>query len=105
MYAGRDFVVANVEDRNVYGFDFVHDLQSGDSVQRQSWSLTTREGSGEAPSSLFIDTPWFASETSVCQEISGLVSGTVYIIECVVTTRLGDTLSLWSYIRSETVGG
>lgn len=105
MYTGRDFIVANVEDRNVYGFDFVHDLQTGDSVQGQSWSLTTRDGSGEAPSSLFVDTPWFVSESSVCQAVSGLVSGTVYIIECVVTTRLGDTLSLWSYIRSETVGG
>lgn len=104
MYTGRDFVVANFSDLNTYGFDFVHDMRAGDTIVTQSWSLATKNGNGQAPATLFVGTPWHLSATAVAQQISGLVAGTIYIVGCSVSTALGDTIVLWSHIRSEVVG-
>lgn len=104
MYTGVDFYITNQNNDEVFGFDFVNDMQPGDTILTAAWSLTVNNGQSAAPSTLFPGTFYYYSSTAVVNRISGLVAGVPYVLQCVVTTSLGDTLTLWTNIYSEIVG-
>ena len=49
VYAGRDFSPAEQAESQIYGLDFVNDLQEGESLTEAVWELIVREGEDPDP--------------------------------------------------------
>ncbi len=89
--------------------DFATYLASGDSIPsgNVTWKCTVAEDSAvndPTPTDRLIDTPTIDG-TIVMQKISGCVDGVRYILEAVVVTAAGETLSIWSYLECRSPGG
>lgn len=98
MFVGRSFSPMDVGENEVFGLDFVNDLPPLDSIRAVSFTLIVDQGSDPNPSSHLNGSPGF-SGTVALQRISGLLGGVNYLIQATVTTALGNTISLYSYIR------
>lgn len=102
MFVGSDFSVMDTGENEVFGLDFVNDLPMGDSILSVVFSLTVRPGYGAdpSPSSRLNGTPGFSGTTAL-QRLSGLLPGVTYILQAVIQTALGNTISLWSHIPTQ----
>jgi hypothetical protein len=101
MYVGRDFPPADdVESRN-YTFDFVKDLAEGDTIVGATWSCTVAEDSAgqDAEAADHVGVPATYDGTRTTQHVSGLVAGVKYVLQAVVSTQAGETVSLWSHVE------
>lgn len=99
MYVGRDFSPADEGESENYSFDFVKDLAEGETIVGSTWYCTVAEDS-EAPDEDAADhvaVPASYSGTLTTQHVSGLVAGVKYVLQAVVETSAGNTVSLWSY--------
>ena len=103
MYAGRDQLPADNSESEVYGFDFINDLLSGETISSAVWSLSVKSGTDASPSSHLIGSPSIVSATKTAQRISGLLQGVTYIITCTVTTNLSNTKVLWTKVFCEQI--
>ena len=99
MYCGRDYAPAQQGESEVYGYNFVNDLATGDSIAGSVWALTVVEGTDANPSSHLINAPWVESATLVNQRISGLLAGVTYAVQITATTALNNTLIRFTHIE------
>lgn len=74
-------------------FDFTPDLQPGDAPVTVVMTVTTVEGVDAAPAQVLYGLPQIKGRR-VFQKLQGGQSGCVYLVQCQVTTRLGDVLLL-----------
>ena len=103
MFVGREFDVADPGENQVYGFDFVNDLNPGDTIVSQNSYLTVQTGIDSNPSSHLQGNPVLFTPTIVIQRIFDLLPGVTYDFQVVVTTQDGDVLSLYSRIPGRPV--
>lgn len=100
MYVGRDFPPADEVESETYTFDFVRDLADGELIISAVWYCTVAADSEEADENA-ADHVAIAAEvlgTKTMQHISGLVAGVKYVLQAVVETDRGNTVSLWSHV-------
>ncbi len=102
MHTIRDFDVADPEDDQFYGIDFVNDLADGDSIASANVLLTLKSGDDPDPSS-HLGSSAFVLGTIVEARIMGLIAGNVYTLQIVAATTLGDRVSLWANIPCQPV--
>lgn len=103
MYVGRDFDPSDVGESELYCFDFVRDLQTGDTVTAAVWTCAVAaisEGT-DAEASTRIDGDATFQGTKTFQRITGLQPGVIYRIQAIVSTQKGDEVSLWSHVESQ----
>lgn len=74
-------------------FDFTPDLQPGDAPVTVVMTVTTVEGVDAAPAQVLYGLPQIKGRR-VFQKLQGGLAGCVYLVQCQVTTRLGDVLLL-----------
>jgi hypothetical protein len=105
MYVGRDFDPANPTEGEVYSMDFGNTLQSGESINVASITMTVFQGVDSNPSHLSGSPVISPSGTVVSQRIGGsaapggsLLAGVTYTISYTVTTNLTDAITLYSRI-------
>jgi hypothetical protein len=101
MYIGRDFDPSDAGEVERYTFDFVNDLNAGDTITASSWECgvaTISEGMDGAASS-HVDGVAIINKTRSTQRISGLVAGVTYVLTANVETLNGDTISLWAHVE------
>lgn len=103
MYIGREFDPADPGEDQVYGFDFVNDMLTGDVINRAVVSFTVQTGVDGSPSSHLVGMPIITPPTVVAQRVENLIAGVTYILQIVATTQQGDTLSLYSRIPARPV--
>lgn len=109
MYCGRDFSPAETAESLIYGLDFVNDLAEGESLTGATWEVLVREGADPDPDSHIVGVPALVTpdgttaQTATTQRIAGLLPDVIYTIRAVVTTSLGNSLSLWSHVQGEPV--
>lgn len=104
MYVGRDFPPADAVESETYTFDFVRDLADGELIISATWYCTVAAGS-EAVDANAADHVAIAAEyqgTKTMQHISGLVADVKYVLQAVVGTDRGNTVSLWSHVVCRT---
>ncbi len=101
MYVGRDFSPSDVGENEIYSLDFVNDLQSGETITAVTFTMTVAQGVDATPSARLNGSPGWTG-TRTMQRCSGMLGGVTYTLQAVVTTSLGNTLSLFSHIRSQT---
>lgn len=74
-------------------FDFTPDLQPGDAPVAVVMTVTTVDGVDAAPAQVLYGLPQIKGRR-VFQKLQGGLAGCVYLVQCQVTTRLGDVLLL-----------
>jgi len=105
VYVGRDFPPAEQTESDVYGLDFINDLDVGEQIVSSTWYLTVTDGTDpnpqfhlQGPSKLYT-TDDNTMPTATIQRIGGLWAGVTYKARAEVTTDFGNIKSLWSHIH------
>ncbi|WP_409188447.1 hypothetical protein [Bradyrhizobium sp. RDM4] len=100
MYVGRDFDPSDLGESETYTFDFVRDLASGETIVGATWFCTVAADSigVDADAADHVAIPASYNGTKTMQHVSGLVAGVKYVLQAVVETDQGSTLSLWSHV-------
>ena len=98
MYIGQDFSPTNPAENEIYSFDFVNDLGTGESITSvASVALTVFQGTDGNPSS-HLSGGASVSGTVVSQRLANLVSGVTYTFSITVNTSLSNVLELFSRV-------
>lgn len=107
MKATSDFdPIAPDEEVNL-SMDFTEVLSQGDSIESISaWNCTVSDRSvaeDASPGSRLIGSPSLAGNL-VTQTVDQAIPNVTYVMEAVVLTVGGETLSLWAYCLCDPVG-
>jgi hypothetical protein len=105
MYLGRDFSPQENGESEVYGLDFVNDLDDEEQLITSAWTIRVVQGSDpsptvhlEGPSAVVV--PLGSNlKTATIQRIGGLWPDVTYAVQAVVITDAGNTRNLWTHIR------
>jgi len=101
MYCGRDFAPSDGGINELYTFDLAHDLRSGDAIASAVWSCAVSKIS-EAPdpdAASCLTGISYMSGTKTSHRFTGFKNGVTYVLTALVTTQLGDKVSLWSHVE------
>lgn len=101
MYAGTDYQPADPEESEMYTFNFSNDLGESETITGATWSIKIVDGEDAAFASRLISSPE-NDNTKTSQRVAGLLPGVQYMLQAVVTTSDGNTLSLWSHVQCDT---
>jgi hypothetical protein len=102
VWVGADYQIMDVGENEVFGLNFVNDLPSGDSILSVVFTLTVKDGYGTDPNpSAHLNGTPGVSGTTALQRLSGLLPGVTYILQAIVTTALGNTISLYSHVPTQ----
>lgn len=99
-YTGSEFSVADTGESEIYGFDFVNELQHGETIASAQWAIIDTLSIDLAPASRATGAIMVEGSV-VSQRLTGLTAGGRYLLKAQVVTSLGNTLSLWSYARAQ----
>lgn len=105
MYLGRDFSPQEQQESEVFGLDFVNDLEQEEQLLSSGWTIAVVQGFDptpqvhlEGPSIVVV--PFGSNlKTATVQRIGGLWPDVTYKLEATVVTNQGNTRSLWSKVR------
>src|SRR5580692_3030694 len=97
-YVNADFTTADAAEIENYSFDFTARLQSPEvPVNGGTWYLKAVVGTDNAAKSRITGSS-MSNGNIVTQKIGPLIASTTYVVQVVVTTTAGRTLSAWSHI-------
>lgn len=105
IYCGRDFSPAEQAESEMYGFDFVNDLEEGETLSSATWSIIVLQGVDGTPTSHLVGSPALFTpdgttvQSGTEQRISGLLQDVTYGVRAQAVTSAGNTKALWSHIR------
>lgn len=105
MYAGRDFSPQEPEESEVFGLDFINDLDIGESLTTSSWTIQVVQGADPNPTQHLEGPPKVVVPTGgtvvtcTIQRVGGLVPDVTYRLRAIAVTSLGNVKSLWSHVR------
>src|SRR5215510_3170845 len=108
MYLGRDFSPQEFNESEVFGMDFVNDLDDGEQLITSSWTISVTQGKDANPS-VHLEGPSGVAiplgsnlKTATIQRIGGLWANVTYKVEATVVTDRANTRSMWTHIRGVT---
>lgn len=101
MYVGRDFQPSDVGESETYTFDFVRDLGPDEAIIAATWTcrLAADNVGTDDNAADHVALPATFDGTRTSQHVSGLVAGAKYVLQAVVETDQGNTISLWSHVE------
>lgn len=105
MYLGRDFSPQEFGESEVFGMDFVNDLDMNEQLLSSAWMIVVHQGLDPNPkvhlegTSIAVIPFGSNMKTATVQRIGGLWPNVTYKVIAVVLTDAGNTRDLWSYIR------
>lgn len=101
MYVGYDFDPSDQVENEIYEFDFSPDLAPGETLTAATWNISLVSGADTNLPARLNGSP-IVSGSATQQWIQGLVPGSKYLLQAVVTTSIGQELSYWSHVICET---
>jgi hypothetical protein len=105
LYCGRDFSPQERNENEVFGLDFIHDLQPEEVLISSVWTIKVVSGKDSDPTDHLEGPPKVVTpiggilNTASIQRIAGLFPGVTYRVKAVAVTSLGNTKSLWSHVQ------
>ena len=102
MDTGRSWDVANPTESQVYSYDFINDLGTGETLVTASFALTVLEGTDNTPSSRLTGVSGINGSVA-SQRVQFLNAGVVYVLACTVTTSLSNTITLSAKLSCQAV--
>lgn len=103
MYANRDFSPFDAVEMDDFSFNFAKRMKADETLISAEWFCTVAEDSEQTDDypENHLDGPAETSGTITTQSIMGLAPGVRYVLQAVVETSLGKTLSLWAHTECE----
>lgn len=102
MYVGSDFQQSDTEEDEVYAFDYVNDLETGETITAAAFEITMATGGGEDPDPQSHAIGDAVIDATICsQRIAGLLPGKKYVIRCLATTSLNNVRSLYAHVKTK----
>lgn len=103
MYCGRDFSPQQSGESEVFGFDFVNDLDPEEEVISAIWTMTMAHGVDSTPNRLrgvpFVVVPRGSTRmTGTIHRVGGLIPGNTYALGANVMTTFGNSVALHSHV-------
>ena len=102
---GRDFSPQENNESEVFGLDFVNDLDEEEQLISSTWTIKVTQGIDPDPK-VHLEGPSFVVvplgsnfKTATIQRIGGLWPNVTYVVRAVVITTDGNTRNLWTHIR------
>jgi hypothetical protein len=105
MYLGRDFSPQEFGESEVFGMDFVNDLDDGEQLLSSTWTISVTQGQDPNPKVHLQGPPLIVVplgsnlKTATIQRIGGLWANVTYVVQAVVVTDRANTRNLWTHIR------
>src|SRR5262245_30433277 len=105
MYLGRDFSPQEFNESEVFGIDFVNDLDDEEQLLSSVWTIAVTQGHDSNPKVHLQGPPMVVVpigsiwRTATIQRIGGLWPDVTYVVRAVVITDRGNTRNLWTHIR------
>lgn len=106
MYVGKDFDPSDTGEAETYGFDYGAILAAGETIASVVWTCAVISGSDSIPMSRLNGSPNIiaspstgAASAATTQSVSTMLPGVQYRLQALVTTSLGQKLSLWSHVQ------
>lgn len=81
--------------QEIFAFDFVKALSTGETITSASWAVTVLSGT-DAAASTMASGPVTIAGSKVSQLIINGVSGVRYLIECIATTSLTQRIPAYA---------
>lgn len=100
MELPADFSSVEPTDVQTFIIDFVNDLADSDSISAALWQIIVSTGNDPLAAARTVGDPVIVG-TEVRQTVTGLISGNYYVMRALVTTTLGNKVSLYSHVRSD----
>lgn len=100
MYIGRDFHPIDIGESAEFTIDFARDLEDGDSILSAVWDCWAEIGTDADAATRLIGGA-SVDGTKTTQRVEGTLAGVKYGLQAVVITTLGNTVSLFSYVKSQ----
>ena len=97
MYVGKDFSPSDPGEEEPYTLNFRRDVADGETVATAAWTCSVADGVDDAAAGHIVGSPT-NSGTKTTQRVEGLAAGVKYVLQAVVTTSAGNTVSLWSHV-------
>jgi len=84
-----------------FGFNFVRQLDAGETIQSAVWSITVKQGTDPNPSAMLSGTA-IINGTKVSQKVIGGLDGVQYCLTCLATTSGPEKIPLFDtlWVRS-----
>lgn len=98
-------------ESEVFGLDFVNDLESDEFLTEVGWGLTVVQGVDPSPNSHLSGAPIIVvpdggtRKTATIQRLEGLLAGVTYRTKAVAMTSRGNTKALWSHVQGLGLAG
>jgi hypothetical protein len=108
MYIGRDFSPQENIESEVFGMDFVNDLNGDEQLLTSRWVIRVVQGDDPNPNlhlegtSVVVVPLGSNLKTATIQRIGGLWPNVTYKVEAIALTDRGNTRNLWTHIRGVT---
>jgi hypothetical protein len=105
VYLGRDFSPQEFGESEVYGLDFVNDIDDEEQLLASVWTIQVVQGTDPNPmvhlqgQSLVVIPLGSNLKTATIQRIGGLWPDVTYAVRAVVITDRANTRNLWTHIR------
>jgi hypothetical protein len=101
MYVGRDFDHADPMESERFSFDFINDMQLGDTITAAMWacSVAAKSMLDDPDAALCVNGPAVFSSTQTSQRVMNMRPGTTYVLTASVRTAALDILTLWSHVE------
>lgn len=94
-----DFDPIDPGETEVFGFDFSLALATDETASGTLWDITLASGVDATPAVRLSGVATLTGAVTA-QRIAGAQSGAVYRLRATIATSLGNTLSLWAYLRT-----
>ena len=105
MYLGRDFSAQEGNESEVFGLDFVNDLDTEEQLLTSLWTIKVVQGADPDPkphlqgTSAVVVPLGSNLRTATIQRIGGLWPNVTYRVDAHVITDRGNTRNLWTNIQ------
>jgi hypothetical protein len=98
MYAGPDYDIINPNEVEWFGMDFANVLQTGETIQSFTVTVTLEKGDDATPGQRAIDAPILIA-AKVSQKIGTCVPDNYYIIAYQIVTSQGQTIISYGKVQ------
>ncbi len=105
MYLGMDFSPQEFDESEVFGMDFVNDLDDEEQLINATWTIAVAQGQDPNPK-VHLEGPPAVTiplgsnlKTATIQRIGGLWPNVTYVVSAFVVTDRGNSRNLWTHIR------
>ena len=101
MFVGRDFDRSDNGESERFSFDFVNDIEAGDTITGATWScaVAAKSAGTDANAAGCISEVAIFTGTKTTQRVSNLQPGVIYMLRADVVTAKGDLVALWSHVE------